>query len=179
MTRAIATRSSRLKGSSKVILLRRRYSRVASMMRSQPRHRSWRQENSWQHSWMTFMSSHRRHEPVACWTPSPTPSSSRPGFNSWAKRVVIMPKAAPRRQACDKPPAERGFVALGVPTGPHESIRSCANARLEEERRLLTQLPQLRICSVPGCCCVCRSSRPASLAHRASGRDSCLCARPR
>ena len=42
----------------------------------------------------------------------------------------------------DKPPAERGFVALGVPIGHHEFIRSCANARLEEERRLLTQLPQ-------------------------------------
>ena len=43
----------------------------------------------------------------------------------------------------DKPPAERGFVALGVPIGHHEFIRSRANARLEEERRLQTQLPQL------------------------------------
>ena len=29
----------------------------------------------------------------------------------------------------DKPPAERGFVALGVPIGHHEFIQSCANAR--------------------------------------------------
>ena len=61
MTRAIATGSSRPNGSSKVILLRRRYSRLASMMRSQQRHDSLRQKNS------------------------------------WAKRVSIMPKAAPRR----------------------------------------------------------------------------------
>ena len=157
MTRAIATRSSKPKGSSKAILLRRRYSRLACTMRSQPRRDSWRQENSWQPSWMTFMSSRRRHEPVACWTPSPTPSSSRPGWQQTsAKRVSIMQYHAQSGPAPpgirelgedvwrgDKPPAERGFVALGVPIGHHEFIRSCANARLEEERRLLTQLPQL------------------------------------
>ena len=75
MTRAIATRSSKPKRSSEAILLRRRYSRLASTMRSQPRCDRWRQENSWQPFWMTFMSPRRRHEPVACWTPPPTPSS--------------------------------------------------------------------------------------------------------
>ena len=120
MTRAIATRSSKPKGSSKAILLRRRYSRLASTMRSQPRRDSWRQENSWQPSWMTFMSSRRRHEPVACWTPSPTPSSSRPGWQQTsAKRVSIMPEAAPRRQAYAS--SEKMF---GAATSHQQSVGS-------------------------------------------------------
>ena len=42
----------------------------------------------------------------------------------------------------DKPPAEQGSVALGVPIG-HQNIRSFAGDRLAEDRRLLARLPLL------------------------------------
>ena len=43
----------------------------------------------------------------------------------------------------DKPPSERRFLALGVPIGHEEFVRSCAKDRLAEERQLSAQLPLL------------------------------------
>ena len=81
----------------------------------------------------------------------------------------------------DKPPAEREFVALGVPIGHQEFIRSCASNRLEEERRLLAQLPQLPdlqcarllllFCAAPRAQHLLRTVPPATIAEYARAHD--------
>ena len=43
----------------------------------------------------------------------------------------------------DSEPASSGFVALGVPIGHTEFMRRILAARLEEERRLLQELPEV------------------------------------
>ena len=80
----------------------------------------------------------------------------------------------------DKPPAERGF-ALGVPVGHQEFIRWCASNRLEEERRLLAQLPQLPdlqcawllllFCAAPRAQHLLRTVPPAAIAEYARAHD--------
>ena len=74
----------------------------------------------------------------------------------------------------DKPPAQHGFVALGVPVGHPEFIRSCASGRLEEERCLLLQLPEL-----PDLQCACaqhllRTVPPAAIAECARAHDDAV-----
>ena len=81
----------------------------------------------------------------------------------------------------DKPPAERGFAGLGVPIGHQEFIRSCASNRLEEERRLLAQLPQLPdlqcawllllFCAAPRAQHLLRTVPPAAIAEYARAHD--------
>ena len=48
------------------------------------------------------MSSRRRHEPVACWTPSATPSSSRPGWQQTSAKRVYHAQGGPMRPRCPK-----------------------------------------------------------------------------
>ena len=43
----------------------------------------------------------------------------------------------------DKPPAERGFLALGTPIGTHEFVAAAAEARLGEAQRLLDEIAEL------------------------------------
>ena len=84
----------------------------------------------------------------------------------------------------DKPPAQRGIVALGVPIGHEEFIRSCASGRLEKERRLLLQLPQLPdlqcawllllFCVAPRAQHLLHTVPPAAIAEYARAHDNAV-----
>ena len=43
----------------------------------------------------------------------------------------------------DKPSAQRGIVVLSTPVGHADFVQAWADARLQEERRLLDELPRL------------------------------------
>ena len=43
----------------------------------------------------------------------------------------------------DKPSAQRGIVVLGTPVGHADFVQAWADARLQEEHRLLDELPHL------------------------------------
>ena len=43
----------------------------------------------------------------------------------------------------DKPSAQRGIVVLGTPVGHADFVQAWTDARLQEERRLLDELPHL------------------------------------
>ena len=81
----------------------------------------------------------------------------------------------------DKPPSERGFLALGVPIGHEEFVRSCARDRFAEERRLLAQLPLLPdmqcawllllFCAAPRAQHLLRTVPPTAIAEYARAHD--------
>ena len=84
----------------------------------------------------------------------------------------------------DKPPAERGFVALGVPIGHEEYVQAQAARRAEEELSLLRHLPQLpdlqcawlllAFCAAPRAQHLLRNLPPASAAPYARAHDDAV-----
>ena len=84
----------------------------------------------------------------------------------------------------DKPPHQRGFVVLGAPIGHPAFIQAWADERLQEERRLLHELPELpdlqcawlllALCASPRANHALRTLAPSEVAGYAAAHDAAL-----